>query len=327
MFYRICGVARPTPDVDSATTLGDDYATLAQASAQMTTTIAQAVRAVAEHNEGGGTDAFTARADEVARSFDAMTGAATRTSAAYRRSATVGAQASTAMDALNADATTSYWKALSTGATPTSLALLIQVVRNELISIETRAVSLIDEAFANLALPTQIPLSDKDRYGHVDPQITAAWSELSDAQRREVLQRMADAYADANGYPRITITFEDLDSGQTITWGDYSDSPQRLRLNAARLDDVHIINTVAHEMEHRGQYQGMGFRWPWQDERAGMSRAEAERWRQLNSDHVRSKGGPDYWDYYPNRPIEVHARQSGRDFVNSMSYEDFLGYL
>ena len=34
----------------------------------------------------------------------------------------------------------------------------------------------------------------------------------------------------------------------------------------------------------------------------------------------------DMANYLP-RPVEVHAREAGREFVNTMSYEDFLGYL
>ncbi|HPZ50720.1 MAG TPA: hypothetical protein PLA44_12785, partial [Propionibacteriaceae bacterium] len=36
-----------------------------------------------------------------------------------------------------------------------------------------------------------------------------------------------------------------------------------LELNSKHLSNPHMINTVIHEMQHRAQYTGMGFRFPW----------------------------------------------------------------
>lgn len=330
MMFRLTGVTKPELDVPAVTSRGDDYAGLASAAQTTKTTIGTAIANVTAQNEGSAVGRFKTAAGRVADQFAALADAAGRTAAAYRSAGAAGGGAQLAMIGLNAQATNDYWTGLANGATPHELGLLVQVTRTSMLQLETDAVTKINQAFEGLDLPGELPISRADENGRLDTRIADKWSSLDDDQRMRVLQNMADAYADAHGYPRIKITFESIKSDPgTIVWGKYNDSSGRLRLNKDQLADPTMINTVAHEMEHRGQYQGMGSRWPWQDERAGMTRAEAERWRQLNAEHVRERGGGspgDMANYLP-RPVEVHAREAGREFVNTMSYEDFLGYL
>lgn len=326
MMFSLCDVTKPNLDVAGVTSRGEDYATLASAADSSVKTTNTAISNVAAHNEGDAVEQFKSTTGDLAKHFTQLAEAAQRTADAYKTAATAGGSAQNAMKILAKEAFRTYCKLILSGKLH-ECSLLINDTRTKLLKLEHDAVAKIDKAFGHLNLPNEKETNRDDIYGRVDSKIAEKWRRLSDEERREILQKIADDFADKNGYPRIELTFEPIESDPgTITWGDYSHIfPQTLRLNSDALNDPIMINTAAHEMEHRGQYEGMGFRWPWQDERAGMSRVEAERWRELDQDHVRERGGPD--NSYRPRPIEVGARRAGREFVDTMSYEDFQRYL
>lgn len=333
--YSMTGVVQPNLDAAAYGALADHYEQLASQTVATAGATRDAVANVLAENDGEAASAFQASVTgggSITEHLDELGPAARRTAAAYRTTATSGANARFAMDSLAQDRTTAYWRALGNGVEPHALATLIQLTRNDLLALETLAVDEINEAFAALDLPGNFPTSRDDVYGRLDPAIEEKWAELSDEERMEVLQNIADAYADEQGLPRTKIDFTSIDNPDGITWGRYNDGGPfgiggYLQINSDHLDDPHLINTVVHEMQHRAQYQGMRGRWPWQDERAGMSREEAERWRELNEGEVRTKGGPDDWDQYQPRPIEVDARRAGRDYVDDLSYEEFEEFL
>jgi hypothetical protein len=328
--FSMTNVTCPRLDVAGLRTLADRYTSLASATTQTHQDTLAAAAGVMAANDGPGATAFNAKAvgpGSIGEHVGLLAEAANRTAAAYGTAATEGAATQTAMLLLARDREQQYWTALLQGTDAHALSLFVQVTRNDLLKLESHGTKAIAAAFSSLNLPTAFALSGADGDGRVDRGVVERWARLSDDERKKVLQRMVDAYADAQGFPRIRITFKELRSDDGVLWGQYQHGfPQSLELNSKLLSDPNIINTAIHEMQHRRQFTGMDWRWPWQDERNGMTRAEAERWRQLNSDHVRQKGGPGFWDYYPPRPIEVDARRAGRDYINNLSLDEFKRY-
>lgn len=64
-------------------------------------------------------------------------------------------------------------------------------------------------------------------------------------------------------------------------------------------------------MEHLYQNSGKYDNIP-----SSMEAEEKARWKRLFQDHLNDKG-------YAPKPVEVDAREKGRNFANQMSYKDF----
>ncbi|NLE97740.1 MAG: hypothetical protein GX596_07095 [Propionibacterium sp.] len=334
--YSMTGVIQPDLDVDAYSTLAGHYATLAAQADSTVGSTQSAVSAVLAANDGEAAAAFQSTVTgggSITEHFADLGPAARRTESAYRTTATSAATARFAMDMLVQARTLAYWQGLANGADLHALSLLVNLTRNDLRALEGQSVEEIETAFAALDLPGRFETPRQDTYGRIDPAIEEQWAGMSDEERMEVLQNIADAYADEMGYPRMDITFTPIKNDTGTTWGSYNDGSlfgigSSLKINSDELHDPHLINTVVHEMQHRGQYQGMrGPTFPWQDERAGMTREEAERWSELNESDVRTKGGDSNWEQYEPRPIEVDARRAGRDFVDDLSHEEFQEFV
>lgn len=332
--YDRTGVIRPDLDAEAYNSLADHYSTLASQATASAALTRSSVAAVMAENDGPAAKAFRQKVTgggSIVQHFELLGPAATRTSNAYRATAISGANAQSAMDTVAFKYDQAYVLGILRGAQPADLALLVNIARNELQSLENLAVSEIKAAFADLDLPQKFNTGDTG--GSLDPGIEERWAELTDDERKEILQNIADAYADEHGIPRMKIDFEPIESDPGyVTYGDYYDGKilglgSRLRINSDQLHNPHLINTVIHEMQHRAQYQGMRGRLPWQDERAGMSREEAERWRELNSEEVRTKGGDTKQEQYVPRPIEVDARRAGRDYIDNLTLEEFEEFV
>lgn len=333
--FKQTGVVAPELDVAAMEELATAYSTLASGLGSARATTHGAVQTVLANNEGPAAAAFERSetgSGSIASHLEELAAAAHRTQRAYRDAARVGGTAVAAMHALASDRNAAYWRAIFSGADPHAIAILVHVTRTDLLSLEAQGVTGIETAFSHLDLPTAHVTSSSDERGHLAPGIDDEWQDLYDKDPqlvRDILQQMADEYAEEHGIPPITITFTSIPSSRPgwVTYGDYNSSTGRLRLNEDLLDNPEImINTIIHEMEHARQYHGMSRRWPWSpDVMGGMSSEEAERWRELNDDYVRNKGGDP--DSYKPRPIEVGARDAGRDYVNNLTLEEFREYL
>lgn len=339
--FSMTGVTKPDLDVDAMADLSNAYAEAQSALSAAYAEARGAVQHVLAGNDGPAADAFEASEvgpGSVADHLEDLAAAATRTQAAYTTAASAGGGATVAMQALANNRMSQFWQAWLKGAPRAVLTTLVQVTRIELLKLESNGSQRVTEAFAGLNLPSEMNVTGSDWNGNLDTAegtdgktIEEQWQELYDEDPelvQEILQKMADDYADANGIPRIELDFTAPPGGAL---GDYSSSTNTVRINPSILDDpTTAINTTIHEMEHSRQYDGMdGFRWPWQDERAGMSREDAKRWRELNEGYVRDKGDDpttsENEGYWP-RPIEVGARDAGRDYVNNLTVEEFEEY-
>lgn len=341
--FAMTGVTKPDLDVDAMADLSDAYADAQTALSSAYAEARGAVSHVLAANDGPAATAFESSqvgAGSIANHLEELASAAMRTQAAYTSAASAGGGATIAMRTLASKRLNQFWQAWLRRAPKPVLDTLVQVARIELLKLEAHGVQQVTGAFSDLRLPSELRVRGSDSDGNLDQAegndgktIEEQWQELYDEDPelvQEILQKMADDYADAHGIPRIELDFTAPPSGAL---GDYSPSTNTVRINPSILSDpTQAINTTIHEMEHSRQYDGMdGFRWPWQDERAGMSREDAKRWRELNEGYVRDKGDdpstPDSNEGYWPRPIEVGARDAGRDYVNNLTVEEFEEYL
>ncbi|TQL67698.1 hypothetical protein FB381_1580 [Nocardioides albertanoniae] len=189
------------------------------------------------------------------------------------------------------------------------------------------------------------PHEDSAEDGYLDPEIAARWDDLSDDERRAVVEQMTEEIAEANGIDAPNIDWEEFADDTPeggITYGSWDDDDNPLNpfdgsemnLNPNVLDDpTQIIDTVAHELRHGRQYEAIrdendSFNWWWQDdpfdehEDDGITRDQANEWEENFDDYKSTSKGDTYEDYY-DQPVEVDARRAGRDYVNGLTPEEF----
>lgn len=188
------------------------------------------------------------------------------------------------------------------------------------------------------ALPKDGFLPEGEVASVVDPEVERDWAELTDDERRAVLESLTEELAELYGVDDYELIFENLedqdgdgvdDDPTTNSFGSWTNSRKELRLDTESLDDPHLLGTVAHELRHAAQYQAVddlpnGFE-QWLIDRGlreddftpppDATRAEVERWRHFieNRDEY-----PDYW----TRPIEVDAREAGQGFLEDFTADD-----
>ena len=167
-----------------------------------------------------------------------------------------------------------------------------------------------------------------DDYGVADPAVAEQWATMTDAERRAAIEEMIEEQAEEAGIPTPSITWEPETWGP---WGQCRDEGSEIALNEGILDDPQMINVVAHEMRHARQYEAIDdkddFRFPWQDdpfdmhEEDGITEEQAEEWDD-NFDDYKSTGSGDTYEEYFNQPVEVDARDIGKEELENMTEEE-----
>ncbi|MBC9735552.1 DUF1289 domain-containing protein [Nocardioides marmotae] len=185
--------------------------------------------------------------------------------------------------------------------------------------------------------------ADAGPQGVVDPLARREWEQMSDEERRAVLEEMTARLAEEYGLEDIDLVIEDLedrdgdgvdDDPSMDSHGFYRDKDRSVHLDSNELDDPDIINTLAHELRHGMQHEvardndpnpiddgliGLGIKDdPW-DPPPGVSRDDAERWAENFDDY---KQAEDDFDAYYNQPVEVDAREAGEDYLEDLTREE-----
>lgn len=330
--YAIVGVTQPKLDLAAMQARANAYTTLADGTESAHGVVTDAIDHVRNNNDGDATDAFTAQvrsgSESIEPYLEEMAAAANRTQQAYADGISAGTLGTLAMNIVATRRGQQYASALFSLDAPRALAIATQA-QQELVTLESQVTASITTAFSDLRLPTVLSMTFEESHGEFDPAIEDEWQDLVDEDpeaAQEVLQQMADDYADQHGIPHVELDFTtSLGNG---TWG-VRNPDGSIQINLNHLDSVHILNTVIHEMEHSRQYYGMNEEGPWWrrplgDVGGGMTAEEAARWRELNETYVREKGEG---DGYNARPVEVGAREASRDYINNLSVEEFREFL
>lgn len=178
----------------------------------------------------------------------------------------------------------------------------------------------------------------------IDPEVERQWAQMSPAERRAVLEQMAEELARENGVGDFEVRYEDLedadgdgkdDDPTTDTFGSWAGDERVLRIDVNNLDDPQIINTVAHEVRHAIQDEQIRDLNPGPFDRAlieaglkddpfnpppGVTREEVEEWAENDEDYKTVED--DGYDAYHDQPLESDAREAGEEYLDGLTGDE-----
>jgi len=201
---------------------------------------------------------------------------------------------------------------------------------------------------ASLGVADQAPedAAEDEERGKLDPVVKEEWSKLSTEERKKVLQAIVDEEFAKDGMkaPKISFTHEGKKGGYGAWYeGGVWGIGRELTINEDRLDNPQILHTAAHESRHAEQHQLVGelndvSRNPLNDVASWL---EYQEYRRMLKQHNVTDEEVGEWNHnfknyipaeegnmkaYKDQPVEVDAREAGRDFVNSLTPEEFEKY-
>lgn len=201
------------------------------------------------------------------------------------------------------------------------------------------------------AADVRSPFDDPRSRGEVAPDVAEAWSDMGPGDREDVTRAMIEAELERYGLEDASIVFTDEITGNGRATNE---DPLLIEIHEDRLADPGLLHTLAHEVRHGAQFQAIedtepGF-WdflPWNDSTAedyerleedhGFTREEIDDWRE-NFEQGNYENPPQeeqnltpeqedaQWDRYLDQPVEVDAREGGREFVEGMTMDELHAY-
>ena len=214
-------------------------------------------------------------------------------------------------------------------------------------ALVARIESLLSTAYeVDSALIGALPddaFNDAGPQGVVDPIVARDWGEMSNDERRGVLEQMAEELADEYGLDDFSVHIDDLEDqdGDGVddepgldSHGYWSESKKELHLDVNDLDDPHSMNTMAHEVRHAAQHELARDADPgWLDQRLidigakddpwdppdGVTRHDAREWGENFDDYHSPE---DDFEAYQNQPVEADARDAGDAYIEGLTPEE-----
>lgn len=308
------------------------YTTLSSAADTAMVESAAAVSDVAAANEGETTDAFLSQsrgAGSVSNHLGDLSAAARATATAYSTAAAEVTRAQAAMTSTAVAAEGPYLRALLLPPPLRQIrqAQIITATRRQLRAHDEAGGTAVAAAFSAVNLPSPYNV---EYYTAVPQELEDAWNNLTDQEKRDLMQLMADRHADELGVPRVELEFYNDPKGALgVRTGD-----GRVRINEHFFNDPNLIGVPVHEMQHHAQYvyidayediaddpdyldDVLAGRVPDpMEQQYGISTEEAQRLAEGNADHVREKG---YWE----RPVEIDARFAGDRYTDGLTIQEF----
>jgi hypothetical protein len=207
----------------------------------------------------------------------------------------------------------------------------------ELNALVTRINEVLDDAYAvDSALIEARPRGSFSAEGPedvVDPEVARDWADMSDDERRAVLEHIAEQRAREAGLEDFEVRIEDLededgdgvdDDPDTDSRGSWSEGDRVLRIDEGNLDDPTILGTVAHEVRHAEQHKAVDDLpwWWWEDYDGppGVSQEEVEEWEENFDDYKTSED--DGYDAYHDQPVEADAREAGAAYLDDLDKDE-----
>ncbi|MFE7605331.1 WXG100 family type VII secretion target [Brachybacterium paraconglomeratum] len=192
---------------------------------------------------------------------------------------------------------------------------------------------------------------DSDR-GTVDPEVAKDWEGMTDSERRKVAQENVNAEFEKYGMDPVEITFKDIKGNGYWSEG-FLFIGGELAIDEDKLADPDILHTLAHEVRHAAQHEFIERterdpfpsirgddrqeRFQQIEDEHGVTRDEIEEWGRnfgpfgyKSSPKAPEEGaGEEEWAEYEeefqeylDQPVEVDARESGREFVDGLTEEE-----
>lgn len=207
----------------------------------------------------------------------------------------------------------------------------------QLNALVARMQAALDDAYAvDSAIIAARPhgsFSDDGPEYVVDPEVEREWADMSDDERRAVIEHIAEERAREAGIDDFEVRIEDLedadgdgvdDDPTTDSRGSWSEGDRVLRIDEGNLDDPTILATVAHEVRHAQQHKSVDDLpwWWWEDYHGppGVGQDEVEDWRDNFDDYQTSRD--DGFDAYHDQPVEADARDTGGGYLDDLDKDD-----
>ncbi|EGD40399.1 hypothetical protein ACWZJV_06425 [Nocardioides sp. WG-D5] len=163
----------------------------------------------------------------------------------------------------------------------------------------------------------------RDQRGMASPATAERWAQLTDDEKRAIIDQKIKELADEYGLEVDDIIW---DGSLGSTNGSWSEGERTVRLNPNNLDNPDILHTVAHELRHARQHEAIrdnnDFQFWWEDdpfdmhEEDGITEEQAEEWEDNFDDY---KPSDQDFDAYYNQPVEADARKSGREYLDNLT--------
>ena len=167
----------------------------------------------------------------------------------------------------------------------------------------------------------------RDERGMASPEVAERWAQLTDAERKAIIDQKIEELAEEYGVEVEDIVWD----AQGNTNGYWSENDHTVHLNPGNVGNPDILHTVAHEMRHARQYEAIDdnndFQFWWEDdpfdmhEEDGITEEQAEEWEENFDDYKSTENGDSFDDYY-NQPVEADARKSGREYLDNLTTEE-----
>lgn len=358
--YAQTGVKRPQVPASDLSRRSATWTSVEASAASKLAEIDAIIADIMSRNEGPTADTFAEHMTGSRSSrhvVDLLRDASTQYTKAHARAATTMSTTVLAMDATAVSAEAEYARiarvpVLGLGSALAKWFLLRQVLnraKDKLLALDGAGADAITGAYDAVSFilppdaPTNLSMVDDPERGIVDSDIREMWDDLDEDERKAVLEQMAREWAEANGVDPDSLT---------IYWND-PDDPDDYRidgvglarrdgtiiLNAERyLDDPVLLHTAVHEVQHVVQFRAV-------EEYEAMSQAERDAivagsagdpFAAYGADIRQVAEWKDNWDTgyinapwsdYHSQPVEVDARNSGRNDGAGMSAEDFEALL
>lgn len=248
------------------------------------------------------------------------------------------------------------WSALRTGPGLSALEQLSQradTLETDIEQQETASARDDGGAAGGGSSPDVADDGDNDR-GTVDPEVAAAWRGMTDEERRAVAQEIVDAEFEKYGMDSVEIDFDDI-KGNGYWREGILGFGQKLAIDEDALSDPDILHTLAHEVRHAAQHEfierteprysilgdNRNERFEEIEAEHGVTREEIEEWddnfglfsykqapRRLGDDATPEEQA-EYdrkFQEYLDQPVEVDAREGGREFVEDVTMGDLQDF-
>lgn len=185
---------------------------------------------------------------------------------------------------------------------------------------------------------------------NLSQDIIDRWNTLSDAEKRQVMQNIANDIARQHGMGTIPVSVEQLVDPEGLNSLGYWDG-SRIHVDVDDLSDPNAaINTVVHEARHAVQEHMVHQANPnWWDSflrfiglqptpqwpQYGITEATAQNWANNFANYISPPAAYDPADpasvtqmnNYLNQPVESDARDYAEQFVDNLTLDQFNGYV
>jgi predicted kinase len=349
LMYARALVPRPWDQTGTLANLATIWSSVGSAAQSAADEAQAAADHIRDNNEGTAAEAFlgastgdTSSAGGLAR----LAEAAARTSAAFTAAASASGEGLAAMDSLCWRAELEYLKA-RLDPSPVALYNALKIVaetRRKLKALESATVNAIETVFAGIDLP--VPLVNTydqgQSAGTIPPELEEAWRNLTDEEKRDVLQKIADEQAIANGMEPKPIDWNSNANGH------WDPNTSTLHINAGKLDDPHTLHVAVHESQHGLQFKMI-------EDYSNLSQSDRDaiadgtmqdpfvqygsnidevarfdkNWNETGYQVYDGRGdaSSDSWRYYYYQPFEHDARRAGTEFLDDLTPEKLQEYV